>query len=181
MSSFSIKDIRLPAWLRESKPLRALIAATAACLCLVILLYAFLLKPAEERLGAREASYNELRKRRTEALLFRKQKEELAGLKAGVPSQKDMPLLVKELVQNARRLGLTVATINYDIPRRSGEDLALLSFSFPAEGRYADVKRFVYDVETSDRLVGIQDLNLSGGDKGRVKLQMKLVTYVKGR
>ncbi len=182
MSSFSIKDIRLPAWLNDNKPLKTLMAATAVSLCLVVVLYAFLIRPAAERLHAREASYSELRKRRTEAILFKKQKQELAGLKAGAPSQKDMPLLVKELVQNARRLNLSVATINYDMPRRGGaEDIALLTFSFPAEGRYPDVKRFVYDVETSDRLVGIQDLKLSEADKGRLQVQMKLMTYVKGR
>jgi Tfp pilus assembly protein PilO len=181
MSSLSIRDIRLPTWFRESRPLQALIAATVACLCAVLLLYAFLVRPAAERLDSREAFYNDLRKRRTEAILFKKQKQELAGLKAGVPSQKDMPLLVKELVQIARRLNLSVSTINYDIPRRGAQDLVLLSFSFPAEGRYADIKRFVYDVETSDRLVGIEDLKLSEGEKGRVKLQMKLVTYVKGQ
>jgi Tfp pilus assembly protein PilO len=181
MSSFPIKDIRVPAWLKDGKPLQGLIAITAGVLCAVLLLYAFLVRPAGARLSAREAQYSDLRKRRGEALLFRKQKQELAGLKAGIPSQKDMPLLVKDLVQNARRLNLSVSTINYDMPRRGAEDLALLSFSFPAEGRYADVKRFVYDIETSDRLVGVQELKLSEGDKGRVQAQMKLVTYVKGR
>ena len=181
MSSFSIKDIRLPEWLRDSKQLHAVIALTAVLFCTVLLLYAFLVSPAAARLSDRETHYSTLRKRRGEALLFRKQKQELAGLKAGIPSQKDMPLLIKDLVQNARRRNLSVSTINYDIPRRGAEDLALLSFSFPAEGRYADIKRFVYDVETSDRLVGIEDLKLNEGDKGRVHVQMKLVTYVKGR
>jgi hypothetical protein len=41
------------------------------------------------------------------------------------------------------------------------------------------VKRFIFEVETSTRLVGIQDLKLAS-DKGRVKLQMKLVTYIRG-
>ena len=181
MSSFSIKDIRLPEWLRDSKRLHEVIALTAVLLCAVILLYTFLAGPAAASLSQRETQYSDLRKRRGEALLFKKQKEELAGLKAGIPSQKDMPLLIKDLVQNARRLNLSVSTINYDIPRRGAEDLAMLSFSFPAEGRYADIKRFVYDVETSDRLVGIEDLKLSEGDKGRIQVQMKLVTYVKGR
>jgi Tfp pilus assembly protein PilO len=55
----------------------------------------------------------------------------------------------------------------------------MLTFTFPASGAYADVKRFIYEVETSKRLVGIQDLKLSS-EKGRVKLQMKLVTYIRG-
>jgi hypothetical protein len=33
-------------------------------------------------------------------------------------------------------------------------------------------------VETSDRLVGIQELKLDS-DQGKVRLEMKLVTYIK--
>lgn len=90
-----------------------------------------------------------------------------------------MPLLVKELVQMARSLNLVVATINYDIPRRESGALAMISFSFPVEGRYPDIKRFIYRVETSDRLIGIQDVKLDS-EQGQVKLQMKLMTYVRG-
>jgi Tfp pilus assembly protein PilO len=145
-----------------------------------VLLYAVLVAPAAARLTSWEKKYAELRKRRTEAILFQKQKQAVTGLKAGIPAQKDMPLLVKEFVQAARRLNLTVAAVTYDIPKGGGEDIAMLSFSFPVEGRYPDVKRFIYEVEISDRLVGIQDVEMDA-DKGRVKLQMKLVTYIKSR
>jgi Tfp pilus assembly protein PilO len=91
-----------------------------------------------------------------------------------------MPLLVKEFVQTARRLNLSVAAINYDMPKRGSGELTMLAFSFPAEGRYPDIKRFIYEVETSDRLVGVQDLKLES-ETGRVKMNVKLMTYVKGR
>ena len=112
-------------------------------------------------------------------MLFNEQKPLFAGILAGIPAQKDMPLLVKELEQMAKRLNLTVAAINYDIPRRESGELAMLSFSFPVEGRYPDIKRFIYEVETSGRVIGIQDVKLDS-DKGRVKLEMKLMTYVRG-
>jgi len=73
-----------------------------------------------------------------------------------------------------------VAPINYDIPRRESGELAMLSFSFPVEGKYPDIKRFIYEVETSDQLIGIQDVSLES-DQGTVKLQMKLMTYVRGK
>jgi Tfp pilus assembly protein PilO len=49
----------------------------------------------------------------------------------------------------------------------------------PASGAYGNIKRFIYDIETSDRMIGIQDLKLDS-EKGKVKLQMKLVTYISG-
>ncbi len=180
MSSHPIKNIELPVWLRESKKLRRAFLLFAGLLCADLLLYYVLIVPANERITAGKSKYAELKKRRTEAILFQKQKQELEGIKAGIPAQKDMPLLVKELVQTARRLNLAVSAINYDIPKRGGEEVAMLTFSFPAAGRYADVKRFIYEVETSDRPVGIQDVKMES-DKGMVNLQMKLVTYIKGR
>jgi Tfp pilus assembly protein PilO len=109
---------------------------------------------------------------------FQKQKRDLAGMKTGIQTQKDMPLLVRDLVQTARRLNLRVGPINYDIPKPGSGGLAMLTFSFPAEGRYPDIKRFIYETETSPRLVGIQKVELDA-EKGWVKLQVKLVTYIK--
>jgi Tfp pilus assembly protein PilO len=86
---------------------------------------------------------------------------------------------VKELGQMAKSQHVSVEAINYDIPRRESGELAMLSFSFPVEGRYPDIKRFIYEVETSGRIIGIQDVKLDS-DKGRVKMQMKLITYVRG-
>ena len=180
MLSLPIRNLKPPAWLAQNKRLRTAILGFVALLCLDLLLYAFLAFPSGGGLAEREARYSQLKKLRTEAILFQKQHKELAGLKAGIPEQKDMPLLVKDLVQEARKLNLVVSPISYDIPKRSGNELVMLAFTFPAEGRYADIKRFIYEVETSDRLVGIQDMKLDSNE-GRVKLGLKLVTYVKGQ
>lgn len=175
-----IKTIKAPAWLRENRKLRSALALCAGLVCANLLLYGIAIVPAAGRLAALESNYADLKKKHAEAVLFQKQKEAFAAFRAGIPSQKDMPLLVKELVQIARRLNIKVAAVNYDIPKRGAEGLTMLSFSFPAEGAYPAVKRFIYEVETSDRLVGIQEVKLDS-EHGRVKLQMKLVTYIKGQ
>jgi Tfp pilus assembly protein PilO len=176
----SIGKIKVLSWLWENrKQLQAAAVPFGALVCINLLLYFFLIAPYASRLESGEARSAELRQRHAEAVLFKEQKRLFAGFLGGIPAQKDMPLLVKELVQMARRRNLSVAAINYDIPRRESGELAMLSFSFPVEGRYPDIKRFLYDVETSDRIIGIQDVNLES-DQGRVKLQMKLITYVRG-
>jgi Tfp pilus assembly protein PilO len=157
--------------------------AAIACVGLVcadLLLYSVLIAPSAARLKAAEIRSAELRQRHAEAVLFKKQRQLFAGIMAGIPAQKDMPILVKELVQTARRLNVSVASVKYDMPKQAGGEFTLLTFSFPAEGRYQDIKRFIYDVETADRLVGIRDMKLDA-EKGRVRLEMKLVTYVKGQ
>ncbi len=142
-------------------------------------MYAFAVTPAGTRLVDEQKRYRELKKQYADAVLFRKQKEDLKGLQAGIPTQKDVPILIKELVQTARRLNLSVGAINSDIPQPGSGGLTMLTFMVPVSGPYGSVKRFIYDIETSDRMVGIQDLKLDS-EKGSVKLQMKLVTYIRG-
>ncbi len=180
MSLPSIKNIKVPEWLSaKDKRLRTAAMVFAALLLADLLVYFVFVAPSSARLSAGEKKYSELRKRHTEAVLFNKQKALFTGIIAGVPAQKDMPILMKELLQTAHRLNLRVEKINYDIPKSTSGELAMLTFSFPAEGHYAGIKRFVYDLETSDRLVGIQELKLES-EKGNVKLNMKLMTYVRG-
>jgi Tfp pilus assembly protein PilO len=160
---------------------RRLITVALICAALItanVLFSLFVAAPSAAGLRELESRYAEFRKRNVEAMQFQKQKQDLAGIKTGIQTQKDMPLLVKDLVQSARGLNLRVGPINYDIPKPGSGGLAMLTFSFPAEGRYPDVKRFIYETETSRRLVGIQDVKLDA-EKGGVKLQVKLVTYIK--
>jgi len=174
----SIPTISLPFGLAENRKLRTLALICAVLVGANVLFSVFAAAPSAAGLKELESRSAELRKRNAEAMQFQKQKQDLAGMKTGIQTQKDMPLLVRDLVQTARRLNLRVGPINYDIPKPGSGGLAMLTFSFPAEGRYPDIKRFIYETETSPRLVGIQDVELAA-EKGWVKLQVKLVTYIK--
>ena len=179
MSLRSIMNGKTPLRLSvRNKRLRAAALVFAAFLVLDLVLYGVFIAPSSAFLATGEAKYGELRRRHAEAILFRNQKSAFAGIMSGIPAQKDMPLLVKDLVQTARLQNLSVSSVKYDIPKRASGELAMLAFSFPAEGRYADIKRFIYDVETTDRLVGIQEMKMDS-DQGRVKMEMKLLTYIK--
>lgn len=177
----SIVKMQAPQWLTgKNNRLRTAMVVFASLVCLDLLIYGLMVVPSVARLKRGEAAAVELRRRHAEAVLFKKQRPLFTGIMAGMPTQNDMPLLVKDFVQNARRLNLSVASVTYDMPRRAGGEQAMLVFSFPAEGRYPDIKRFIYYVETSDRLVGVKALKLTS-EQGRVKMDMKLVTYVRGR
>ncbi len=153
----------------------------ALCLGLIIVdlfVYALATTRAEARLVHQRERYRDLKKQYADAVLFRKQKEILKGLQSGIPTQKDVPILIRDLVQTAKRLNLAVGAITSDIPQPGSGGLAMLTFSVPVSGTYGGIKRFIHEIETSDRVIGIQDLKLEG-EKGTVKLQMKLVTYIR--
>jgi len=136
--------------------------------------------PAAHRLSAEQGRMAELRRRYADALLFQKQKQALAGLNEGILMQKDVPLLLKDLVQMARKRGLRVDTINSDIPTPSAGGLTLLTFTVPVSGSYSGCKRYIHDLETADRLVGIQGIRFSTEQRA-VNLELKLITYIRGK
>jgi Tfp pilus assembly protein PilO len=175
----SIVKMKALQWLTEkNNRLRTAMVVLASLVCLDLLVYGLMVVPSVARLKTGKAAAVELRRRHAEAVLFKRQRPLFTGIMAGMPTQNDMPLLVKDFVQNARRLHLSVDSVKYDMPKRAGGEQAMLVFSFPAEGRYPDIKRFIFYVETSGRLVGVKTLKLTA-EKGRVKMDMKLVTYVK--
>lgn len=167
-------------WLRQNRKLQAAALLCACLLAVDLLLFLAVVRPLAADLRERELRNADLRKRHAAAVLFQQQKKTFGVVAANVPTQKDMPLLVKELVQTARGLSLRVATVNYDIPKSGGEGITMLSFSFPVAGRYPDLKRFIYELETSRRLIGIKELELKDTHEG-VDLDLKLITYVRGQ
>ncbi len=167
-------------WIGRNRRLQAVALVVGSLIAINLVLYVAVVRHLAADITERESRNAGLRKKYAAALLFQQQKKTIGGFAASVPSQRDMPLLVKELQQTARRLNLRVGAINYDIPRPGSAGVALLSFSFPVTGRYADLKRFIYEVETSGRLVGIESIELKSG-KGAVDLDLKLVTCVRGQ
>jgi len=180
-----IKNIWQPERLRAlvgslaTERLKAVVILSSGLMALNLLVYGVAVAPAARRFDADRQQYGNLKKEHAEAVIFQKQKRLFTGITAGIPTQKDVPLLIKDLMQTARRLHLSVEAVNSDIPTPGSGGLTMLTFTFPASGAYADIKRFIYEVETSDRIVGIQDVKLSA-EKGRVRMQMKLVTYIRG-
>lgn len=164
---------------KTGRRLRKAAVFLLSVLVLNALIYGFAVAPAAGRLAAEQARVTDLKRRYADALLFQKQKRALAGLNEGILTQKDVPLLLKDLVHMARKRNLRVDTINSDIPTPSAGGLTLLTFTVPLAGSYANCKRYIHDLETTDRLVGIQGLRFSS-DKQVVKLDLKLITYIRG-
>lgn len=162
----------------HNKKLQAAVILCGGLLLLNAAFYATVVRPGASSRVNQTAHIADLRKRYAVGVLYQKQRKDIGTLVANMPTQKDMPLIVKELEQTARKRGLRVGPVNYDIPRSGAEGITMLTFSFPVNGRYADLKRFVYDVETSMRLVGIEKLDIKA-DKNGEAMMLTLLTYIR--
>ena len=172
-------DLKGPGVSALRKKLALPVVLCAAVAVLDLLLFILLVTPAAARLETATVATTDLKRRNAEAVLFQRQKTTFSGMAAGIPSQKDVPIVIRDIVQTARKLNLAVGAVNSDIPSTGNQGMAQLTFLVPVAGSYSDIKRFIYSMESTDRLIGIRDLSLKA-DKGRVSMSINLVTYIKG-
>lgn len=166
--------------LHRDRRLRLPVLTAAVLLLATALVSLGVVRPLSARLEDQREKNARMRSDISTAILFEQQRKGSGSIVAIIPTQKDMPLLVKELVQQARKGGLSVGSVDYEIPRSGGGGLSKLAFRFPVAGRYPDLKRFIFELETSGRMIGIEELELRSG-RSLVELDLKLVTYVRAQ
>ncbi|HBG46362.1 MAG TPA: hypothetical protein DDW94_05160 [Deltaproteobacteria bacterium] len=96
----------------------------------------------------------------------------------GLPESKDLTRILDETFQSARQHDLVVHSADYSPESRDGS-FSRYSFAFPVEGSYKDIKKFLYDIETSRRPIAIDEVNLASGKAGdsRIVLKLRMSVY----
>jgi type IV pilus assembly protein PilO len=113
--------------------------------------------------------------------IYRQGEEDLGKFRAAIPSRAEFTALIGEVYSLAGKAGLSIDRIAYDPKEVTGRGLLRYSLNFSVRGDYGQIKRFVYSLEQSDRLIAIEELSLSGGEaeEGEVNLRVRLSTYFK--
>lgn len=111
--------------------------------------------------------------------LFQKRQTDLKQFLKLVPSEKEFPKLIAEIFGLADQAGLDIVRVSYTPTQVKGQDLLEYGLAFSVNGDYAQLKKFVYLLEKSKRLISIDSLALNSDQKedSGISLQLKLVTY----
>jgi len=111
--------------------------------------------------------------------LYQKRQADLGRFLELVPSEREFSRLIAEIFGLADKAGLNIVRVNYAPKPVAGQHLLEYGLSFAVSGDYAQLKKFIYLIEKSQRLIAIESLALSSEEKeeGRIALQLKLVTY----
>ncbi len=72
---------------------------------------------------------------------------------------------------------LNIAQISYKSEAMKGSPLLKLDLNFSVSGHYADIKKFIYSIERSIRLIAIKQISLQGESSESVSLRLSLETY----
>ncbi|MDY6848726.1 MAG: type 4a pilus biogenesis protein PilO [Geoalkalibacter sp.] len=111
--------------------------------------------------------------------VYRRGREDLSRFYAMIPAKSDLTGLIEELFNMAHRAGLEIDRIGYDPQKLEDQPLLAYSLMFSVNGNYEQLKSFVYDIETSPRLIILDEIALSGAGEGErpVSLNLRFTTY----
>ncbi len=174
------------AW-RMNKGFPLAIAALLALNIVVFSLITFLTSP---RIDALEREYislqNQARAGRQEGQqaegpqnTYRQGKEDLKKFWAAIPPETEFTALIGEIFSLAKNAGLDINQITYT-PKKEERGLLSDALAFTVTGKYEQIKKFIFSLEQSKRLIALEQMSLSGGEhsgKEKVSLRLKLSTY----
>ncbi len=132
-----------------------------------------------ERLEQEWTSTRQLLMRHREA---RKARKDLSQVWAVLPAERDFAPLALGISEEAKRDRITLPALSYKteptLVAHTSKGLLQGSMS----GRYEDLRRFIYDLETAAELLFIEDLELtrSGGAQDQtLTFNIKIATYLR--
>jgi type IV pilus assembly protein PilO len=142
------------------------------------------LSAVNSRFLQQQQTYREARKSgdigHSPQAIFRQDLLDLQTLVGTIPNLADFTGLVSDLFAMAGHAGLTIDHVSYDPSPVKDEDLLSYSLAFSVTGNYGQVKKFIYLLEHSPRLLAIEGLTLNTSRErtpGQINLGLQLTTY----
>ena len=147
----------------------------AGMLVLDTVVYLYYLRPAEKALSNIENKYQMKRaQRKPEIEGASRISRELKGVYGELPRWEDFTRVMGEVYNKAERLNLLIESASYQPFPVKDSGFVQVTVTMPVTGSYADIKRFVYDLETSPRLFIIENLSLGSGKGAEGDISLKL-------
>ena len=117
---------------------------------------------------------------RTLPQIFKRGQDDFATFRQAMPPKTEFTKLISEVLSTAEKSGLSIQRISYDPKELKQRGVLEYALTFGVTGDYSQLKKFVFSLEQSPRLISIEDISLTegGSPKNRgVSLKIDLVTY----
>ena len=113
---------------------------------------------------------------------FQRNAGDLETFWAAIPPRSEFTALIQEVFSLAEDADLGIDRISYEPRVESERNLLRYALSFSVSGNYSQIKRFIYSLEQSSRIIALEELALSGRESSEgdaVSLRIRLSTYFK--
>jgi Tfp pilus assembly protein PilO len=107
----------------------------------------------------------------------------LAQVWSALPEERDFAPLALGITEEAKRNHVTLPSLSYKTESTPVANTSKGLLQGTMSGRYEDLRRFLYDIETADELVYIEDVDLvrsSTPQDQQLTFNIKIVTYLRG-
>lgn len=157
---------------------------------LLIALFAILTMEREWGLSAAETTRSTLESewvQARQALAYHKEAKraalDLRQVWEALPAERDFAPLALGVTEEAKRDHVTLPALSYKTEPTSVANTTKGVLQGSMSGRYEDLRRFLYDLETAEELLFIEDLDLAGSPSQAnqtLTFNVKIVTYLRG-
>jgi Tfp pilus assembly protein PilO len=111
---------------------------------------------------------------------FDRGRGDLGKFKGLLPRRAEYIDVIKKVYRMAKEDGMKSSSFGTDKKEVEQEgDLVQLNFALPIKGSYRNVRKFIYDVETSPLFLNIDHLALNAEAGGDINVTIGLSTYVR--
>ncbi|MFH1288474.1 MAG: type 4a pilus biogenesis protein PilO [bacterium] len=166
------------------QPLKILLMSFVVIICFSMAIFWFIIRPKKIAVNRKETEYSELRNNLSEVSKriknekyfkenFSKIESDLQEFNLILPRQEAITKLIRELPGMAERNGVKVNGVKYQ-PFVKDEGYNRLSFSLPVEGKYSNIRRFIYEIETMRKIIWIERLAIRASYPTREELSIQL-------
>jgi len=143
-----------------------------------------MLGPAQEHLSQAEAQRIAVRQQITSRQDARQTAKDMSHLLTLLPTQRDFAQLPEVISEEALHKGVILPGLSYTFEKPDQSLGSRVILKGPVTGRYEDLRRFIYGLETSSWLVFIEDLDVSRSGKENqnrdvVTVNLQFSTYVR--
>ena len=96
-----------------------------------------------------------------------------------MPNEKGLPKALASIFDIARKNGLNIPSGDYAPETVSEAGISKYTISFPVEGSYPEIKKFIYGIENMNVPVVVEDIafSRSKGTSGAIELKIRLSVY----
>lgn len=130
-----------------------------------------------------ELEWNQARQEFAHHKEAQKARKDLAQVWSGLPVERDFAPLALGITEEAKRNRVILPELSYKTEPTPVANTSKGVLQGTMTGRYEDLRRFLYDVETAEELVYIEDLELVRPDAQQdqtLTFNIKIATYLRG-
>src|SRR4249920_2370843 len=138
---------------------------------------------AEQSRAKLELEWNQARQEFAHHRGAQKARKDLAQVWSSLPVEQDFAPLALGITEEAKRDHVILPELSYKTEPTPVANTSRGVLQGTMTGRYEDLRRFLYDVETAEELVYIEDLELVHSDSQQDKtltFNIKIATYLRG-